>query len=66
MQIPLIVAILSASVAVMGWLISQMFDLRAEHKKQSQAARLAFVGYSQLTVVPCLVNGFTPRVGRRW
>ena len=23
-------------------------------------------GYSQLTVVPCLVNGFTPRVGRRW
>jgi hypothetical protein len=22
-------------------------------------------GYSQLTVVPCLVNGFTPRVGRR-
>ncbi len=26
----------------------------------------AFVGYSHLTVVPCLVNGFTPRVGRRW
>jgi hypothetical protein len=25
-----------------------------------------FVGYSQLSVVPCLVNGFTPRVGRRW
>jgi len=24
------------------------------------------VGYSQLSVVPCLVNGFTPRVGRRW
>src|SRR5215212_11553557 len=24
------------------------------------------VGYSHLTVVPCLVNGFTPRVGRRW
>jgi hypothetical protein len=23
-------------------------------------------GYSHLTVVPCLVNGFTPRVGRRW
>jgi Protein of unknown function (DUF3152) len=23
-------------------------------------------GYSQLTVVPCCVNGFTPRVGRRW
>jgi hypothetical protein len=23
-------------------------------------------GYSYLTVVPCLVNGFTPRVGRRW
>jgi hypothetical protein len=23
-------------------------------------------GCSQLTVVPCLVNGFTPRVGRRW
>jgi uncharacterized membrane protein YeaQ/YmgE (transglycosylase-associated protein family) len=22
--------------------------------------------YSHLTVVPCLVNGFTPRVGRRW
>ena len=22
-------------------------------------------GYSQLTVVACLVNGFTPRVGRR-
>jgi hypothetical protein len=26
----------------------------------------AFGGYSHLTVVPCLVNGFTPRVGRRW
>ena len=26
----------------------------------------SYVGYSQLTVVPCLVNGFTPRVGRRW
>ena len=25
-----------------------------------------FGGYSHLTVVPCLVNGFTPRVGRRW
>jgi hypothetical protein len=25
-----------------------------------------FDGYSQLTVAPCLVNGFTPRVGRRW
>jgi hypothetical protein len=24
------------------------------------------MGYSQLTVVPCCVNGFTPRVGRRW
>jgi hypothetical protein len=24
------------------------------------------VGYSHLTVVACLVNGFTPRVGRRW
>jgi hypothetical protein len=23
-------------------------------------------GYSHLTVVACLVNGFTPRVGRRW
>jgi hypothetical protein len=23
-------------------------------------------GYSQLSVVPCCVNGFTPRVGRRW
>jgi hypothetical protein len=23
-------------------------------------------GYSQLSVVPCLVNGFMPRVGRRW
>ena len=23
-------------------------------------------GYSQFTVMPCLVNGFTPRVGRRW
>ena len=23
-------------------------------------------GYSPLTVMPCLVNGFTPRVGRRW
>jgi hypothetical protein len=23
-------------------------------------------GYSQFVVVPCLVNGFTPRVGRRW
>jgi hypothetical protein len=27
---------------------------------------LGYVGYSHLTVVPCLVNGFTPRVGRRW
>ena len=25
-----------------------------------------FWGYSQFTVMPCLVNGFTPRVGRRW
>jgi hypothetical protein len=24
------------------------------------------IGYSQLTVAPCLVNGFPPRVGRRW
>jgi hypothetical protein len=24
-----------------------------------------FRGYSELTVVPCCVNGFTPRVGRR-
>jgi hypothetical protein len=23
-------------------------------------------GYSQLSVVPSWVNGFTPRVGRRW
>jgi hypothetical protein len=26
----------------------------------------SIVGYSQLSVVPCCVNGFTPRVGRRW
>jgi hypothetical protein len=26
----------------------------------------AITGYSQLSVVPCLVNGFMPRVGRRW
>jgi hypothetical protein len=25
-----------------------------------------FGGYSQLSVVPWLVNGFTSRVGRRW
>ena len=30
------------------------------------AGTRAIRGYSQLTVVPCLVNGFTPRVGRRW
>jgi hypothetical protein len=29
-------------------------------------AESPFGGYSQLIVVPCLVNGFTPRVGRRW
>jgi hypothetical protein len=28
--------------------------------------QLRQTGYSHLTVVPCLVNGFTPRVGRRW
>jgi hypothetical protein len=27
---------------------------------------LGITGYSQLKVVPCCVNGFTPRVGRRW
>jgi hypothetical protein len=27
---------------------------------------LCLSGYSQLSVVPWLVNGFTPRVGRRW
>ena len=31
-----------------------------------QGAARPYVGYSQLTVAPCLVNGFTPRVGRRW
>lgn len=31
-----------------------------------RARREEFGGYSHLTVVPCLVNGFTPRVGRRW
>jgi hypothetical protein len=27
---------------------------------------LSLGGYSQLSVVPCVVNGFTPRVGRHW
>jgi hypothetical protein len=41
---------------------------RAHHDRSGTTRRGARMqcGYSQLTVVPCLVNGFTPRVGRRW
>jgi hypothetical protein len=41
-------------------------DVDLPSKVWARAAGLDIWGYSQLTVVPCCVNGFTPRVGRRW
>jgi hypothetical protein len=44
----------------------------AQHPKSVLGNLLALMivehqtGYSQLTVVPCHVNGFTLRVGQRW
>jgi hypothetical protein len=45
---------------------SQIQALNRTQKVLPMEPVKSFVGYSQLTVVPCLVNGFTPRVGRRW
>ena len=40
----------------------------ARIRRQAAGSRMGWrqSGYSQLTVASCLVNGFTPRVGRRW
>jgi hypothetical protein len=60
--------------AVVGWLYNSAGSsvliaglFHAMHNAIVNSTGLvAIVGYSQLTVVPCLVNGFRPRVGRRW
>jgi hypothetical protein len=44
--------------------VDQHLDNESLRFRMMNEAR--FEGYSQLSVVPCCVNGFTPRVGRRW
>ena len=41
-------------------------EISAQHNSVLVTSPASQTGYSQLTVVPCLVKVFTPRVGRRW
>jgi hypothetical protein len=50
-----------------AWIAYQWLAEVQQHRAVELGLHLmSLSGYSQLSVVPCLVNGFMPRVGRRW